>query len=254
MLRKANAREPRARLRPWRRSSIFSRGEILDRLDVESRAFLLEIALLPHFSAEMAARLTGRQGARALLDQLERSHLLLDRHEDGQYRVHDLFRAFLLEHGRLHHPRDERRRLQATAAHLLAEHGYFDVASSLLAESEEWPALVQIIEQKAPELAAQGRLATIATAIERIPAAARAGHPWLLLWSATSGLGRTDDAQALAERAFHEFKAAGDVVGEMLSWALITQSIVVTGNDFADSNGGSAPSARSLRMRSLPPS
>jgi LuxR family transcriptional regulator, maltose regulon positive regulatory protein len=212
----------------------FLAGEILDRLDAESRAFLLEVALLPHFSATMAATLTGKEGARALLDQLERNQLLLDRHEDGQYRVHDLFRAFLLEHGRLLHAPDERRRLQAKAAHLLAENGYFDVASALLAEAQDWPALVLLIEGKAPELAAHGRLATIAKAIGLVPAEEREGHPWLLFWSAAAGLGRTDDAQALAERAFHEFKAGSEVVGEMLSWALIAQSIVLGGNDFRE--------------------
>jgi LuxR family transcriptional regulator, maltose regulon positive regulatory protein len=209
----------------------FLAGEIFARLEPSTGAFLLELALWPHVSAHTAETLTGRPDAALRLDQLECAQLL-NRHEDGRYRIHDLFRAFLLEHGRLALEATQRRGLQAAAARLLATEGYFEEAAQLLAEAQAWPELVRLIESRAPELAQQGRLATIAKAIERVPAAERDGHPWLLLWLASTGLGRSANVQAQAEQAFSEFQAAQDLPGEMLSWALVVQAMTLAGDDF----------------------
>jgi LuxR family transcriptional regulator, maltose regulon positive regulatory protein len=229
----------------------FMAAEILGMLSEESRTFLLEVALVPSFSEATAAALTGRTNVATLIDRLERDQLLIDRHEDGLYRLHDLLRRFLLEHGERHQAPADRRTLKAAAAHVLAGTN-LEVACALLGESGRWDDAVRLIEAKAPELASQGRMATLAAAIERVPPGPRQGHPWLVLWLAAARFAQPDEALTLAERAFHELRAVGDVAGELLAWAFVVQSMVMAGNDFRELRRWMA-TKRDLPPGTLPP-
>jgi hypothetical protein len=208
-------------------------GEVLEQLPEASRDLLMALAFLPHFSAATAIELSERPDAERLLAELEREHRLLQRHSDGLYRLHDLLRAFLLERGRIVHSPSRRRKLQAHAAQLLGDQGDFDAAIALLAETQDWPALIGLIERSAAGLAAQGRVTTIARAADLVPEAAAVGHPWLRFWRAVAGLGReSSSSRSDAEQAFQEFGASGNVIGSYMAWSVVLRAIVLQGDDF----------------------
>ena len=72
-------------------------NEVLDQQPEDLRTFLLRTSLPDRLTAELAAELTGRTDAGAVLAELARRNLFLHRHgrQAGTYRYHSLFRSFL---------------------------------------------------------------------------------------------------------------------------------------------------------------
>ncbi len=207
--------------------------EIFERLDGPTREFLLQVALLPSFTAEMAAELTGRPDAVSLLSRLYGEQLFIEWCGDTEFRLHDLFRSFLLDRSRGDRDAAAWNQLSVRAALLLARGEQFQPAVDLLAEAQSWPELVALIERQAPVLASQGRLSTVGTAIGRLPAEQAGARPWLRFWRAASLMGQPGgQAQSLAESAFAEFRTLGDPAGTLLSWSLVVQAIVIGADDF----------------------
>jgi LuxR family transcriptional regulator, maltose regulon positive regulatory protein len=207
-------------------------GEVFEGLDAATRKLLLQIALLPTFTAAMVADLTGRSDAVPALSKLHGDHLLLERHGESGFRLHDLFRMFLLHRAEVEFDPATRRALSVRGAHLLAESDQFVAAVDLLTGSKSWTELCDLVEQHAPALASQGRLATIAGTLERVPLELRDRRPCILYWHAASLLGyQGGRAQELAERAFRDFHTAGDTQGILMSWALVVQAIATAADD-----------------------
>ena len=77
--------------------------EVLDHQTPETRDFLLATSILPRLTGPLCAAVTGRDDAKAVLEQLERSNLFLVALDDRRtwYRYHHLFgdvlRARLLD-------------------------------------------------------------------------------------------------------------------------------------------------------------
>jgi ATP/maltotriose-dependent transcriptional regulator MalT len=140
----------------------FLAGEVLERLEESSRELLLQLALLPSFTAQMAAQLTGRSDALPLLSRLHRDYLLVERHGETGFRLHDLLRMFLVQRGALE--RDERARaaLSVRAALLLANNDQLPAAIELLAASRSWVALAR--PPRSPRRVAWQRWAAPSTA------------------------------------------------------------------------------------------
>ncbi|HKO91378.1 MAG TPA: winged helix-turn-helix domain-containing protein [Polyangiaceae bacterium] len=209
----------------------FVAGEVFETLDAPSRELLLQFALLPSFTASMAQELTGSGDAVPLLSRLHRDYLLVERHGEAGFRLHDLLRMFLLQRGAFEQDEPARAALSVRAALLLADNDQFPAAVELLVATRSWRALAELIEQKASLLVAQGRLATLGSALDRVPAELCEGRAWLVYWRAVSLLGHAGGrAQLLAERAFHAFRATSDVAGTLLSWALAVRATVSHGD------------------------
>jgi hypothetical protein len=212
--------------------------EVFDRLEGSTRELLLQLALLPSFTTAMAVELTGRTDAVALLSKLHRDYLLVERHGQNSFRLHDLLRMFLQDRGAL--TRDEKAHAEicVRAAWLLAESDQFPAAVELLASCRSWETLGDAVEKYGPVLASQGRLATIGAALELMPAPFSDGRPWLVYWRAVFLLGHAGGrAQALAENAFHAFRAAGDTPGLLMSWSLLVHAVVIGGDDLHPLDG-----------------
>jgi LuxR family maltose regulon positive regulatory protein len=97
--------------------------EVLDGQTPEMRRFLLRTSLAQPLTEELARELTGEAGTAALLDQLERSGLLVAQSGDGAstYRFHALFGELL--RARFRHDEPElARSLQTRAAHWYVGH------------------------------------------------------------------------------------------------------------------------------------
>lgn len=211
----------------------FLAEEILKRLDPSVRDLLLQVALLPSFTAEMASALSGRADARALLARVHREHLLIERHGAHDFRLHDLFRMFLRERARVVFGDEAWRTLAVRAARLLADNDQFQSAVDLLVAAESWAALADLVERQAPVLARQGRLATLALALAALPASQEVDRPWLTYWIGFTELGRAPErARQLGEQAFEQFRAREDGPGSWLAWALVVQAIALAREDF----------------------
>jgi DNA-binding winged helix-turn-helix (wHTH) protein len=216
----------------------FLAGEVFERLQGSTRELLLEVALLPSFTAAMVVELTGRSDAVALLSKLHRDYLLVERHGENSFRLHDLLRMFLLERGARERDETTHAALSVRAAWLLAESDQFPAAAELLAACRSWVTLGDLVEKYAPALAMQGRVATLYSAIELMPPALRDGRAWLVYWRAVFMLGHAGaQAQALAESAFQAFRALGDTPGTLMSWSLLIHAVVTGGNDLHPLDG-----------------
>jgi hypothetical protein len=85
---------------------------------------------------------------------------------------------------------------------------------------------------------ARARLETIAGVLDRIAPEHRDARPWLVYWRAASTLRRQGSgAHELAERAFRDFRVAGQPVGILLSWALLVQALCTVGDDLHPLDG-----------------
>jgi hypothetical protein len=104
---------------------------------------------------------------------------------------------------------------------------------------------------------ARARLEMIAGALDRIAPEHRDARPWLVYWRAASTLRRQGSgAHELAERAFRDFRVAGQPVGILLSWALLVQALCTVGDDLIRWTVGSTrwttSHSRRQRQRWLP--
>jgi LuxR family transcriptional regulator, maltose regulon positive regulatory protein len=201
--------------------------QVFDSLPQELQQFLQVSALLPTMTAAMAQRLSGREDAEAVLEDLYRRGLFTDRRatEPPTYQYHDLFRAFLT-----------RRHEQAVAADALAAELHLagtllqaanqsDDAVRLFLRAQDWPAARMAILGTAGALVAQGRSALLRDWIGAIPRDVVAADPWLNFWAGVAEL-RRDPASARPSltAAFQLFEAQSDLMGQTLACGAIMHS------------------------------
>jgi ATP/maltotriose-dependent transcriptional regulator MalT/DNA-binding SARP family transcriptional activator len=210
--------------------------ELLEKADAATRRFLLATAVLPDMPVAVAARLTGRSDAAAILSRLSREHLFTTRHatRDEVYRYHPLFREFLLAYGRRHETEAERRRLTIEAADLLEDRGLVEHAASLRLEQADWEGLARLTLAHAPELVRQGRGNTLVEWLSAIPADVAGRHAAIPYWKGVCRLAYdTREAMALLERAFDQYAREGDVRGATLAAAAAIEATFLERGDFS---------------------
>ena len=188
-------------------------GQIFDDLPENTRSQLAQLALLPRATAEQAAALTGDADAGALLEELYRRRLFVERHADA-YQFHDLFRSFLL------------RQLEATAdvecvaavrrraVAMLADAGQPEAAFDCAARGGDWADATSLVLRFAPTLFEQGRIATLRTWIDAIPTALVQASAQLLFWQGISLISHPLQARPVFEAAYERF--GDDTIGRIL--------------------------------------
>lgn len=123
--------------------------------------FMIEMALVREFSAELAAYMTGQADAEDWLAALLRRNVLifpLDRSRRW-LRMHTLLRQYLLAEGKRRLGRERRRELLERAAHWHAEHGDEITALEAALEAPAMPLASQLLDRVARVVAGdQGRL------------------------------------------------------------------------------------------------
>ena len=204
-------------------------GEVFGQADPDTRSFLLASSFLPRMTSEMAHRLTGYAGAGAILSALCRNNWFTQAHGHGDpvYQYHSLFREFLLSRAKASLPAEEIRRLQRTAAELLAEGGQAEDAALLLREAGDHEGLLRIVLSQAPSLVAQGRFRILEEWLRALPENTLDDVPWTRYWMGvcrmTAHPGESKEHFMLSNRTFRE---RGDAHGTFLSWSGIVESIV----------------------------
>ncbi len=146
--------------------------EVLAQFEPDEQHTLGQLALLPGADAALAAELTGRSDAGALLERLAAQGLFTDRRNTEEavvYVFHALFAEFL---GR----RLERALspaalgdLQRRAGLLLVAHGQPDAGLQRLADAGAWDEAAAVLARLAPVYIGTGRTAALRAHLERLP-------------------------------------------------------------------------------------
>ncbi|BDG02229.1 hypothetical protein [Anaeromyxobacter oryzae] len=211
-------------------------AEIFERAPAEAQGLLLATAALPEVEPASAAALSGRPRAGEILADLVRRNYFTFRLAGARprYRLHPLFREFLLDRARQTLDASTRRAQSLRAAEILVQEGSPDAAADLLAARGEWDGLAALVRQHAPALAAQGRLASIEGWLRALPEATVDADPWLTYWLGVCGFATPAAARARFERAYRAFREAGDVSGTLASWAGFVGTFFYVWDDFRE--------------------
>ena len=185
----------------------------------ETQQFLMRVALLDRIELETCARLFPEARSSVVLPALVRGNVFMTVASDRtgeEYRLHPLFQSFL------------RRRLRAEVGltGLAAEHArlanYFldlkawDQAVQHLVEAENFDRAGEIIAQYGESWIASGKLASLASLAEKLPAPALDAHPRAVAYRAEVARLRGDfeSAQTLFRRAIAGLRQKVDREGE----------------------------------------
>lgn len=210
-------------------------GEVLDKLDSDSRDFLLLTSCLPLMTAETAKRLTDHHNAGDILNVLSRNHFFTVKHQatEPTFKYHPLFREFLLSRLRESLSHKGIIRVQKRAASLLEEAGQIEDAAELYMQVGEGAGLVRLILAHARSLVEQGRGKTLEVWLSRLPETYRENDPWILYWS---GICRVPfdpaEGRRYLERAFKKFSNQRNETGMLLAWSNIVETFLYEFTDF----------------------
>jgi len=210
-------------------------SQILDRLGADTQRFLLHSACLPHVPPTVAQTLTGDANAPAILDDLYRRRLFVEKRQGSEpiYRYHPLFHAFLQARAAKSLAKDTLKALRSRAAALLEHRGDIEAAIRLYCEAERWPEAERLIVAQAPALLSQGRWRTFDEWIARLPADHVEGSAWLGYWIGMSRLPlEPAAAHDRLERAFLQFSQANEASGALLAAAGVSQAVQLEGANF----------------------
>ena len=177
---------------------------ILDALDAESRAFLLETSILDRLCGPLCDAATGRTASTARLVQLERANLFLIPLDDRRewYRYHHLFADLLRSELRRREP-DRVVELHRGAYAWLADAGDTGEAIRHALAAGEVEAAIQLVTEHYLQTIEWGGHGTVARWLEAFPRRVVAGDARLSVveaW-AMSFLGRHDEAATALENA-----------------------------------------------------
>jgi LuxR family maltose regulon positive regulatory protein len=210
--------------------------EIFDKMDGETRDFLLKTSFFSSMTASAAERLTGNAAARDILGSLTRAHYFTDwlLTPDPIYQYHPLFRDFLRAYARNVFSREELTQIWGRTAAILKTEGRAEDAAALFADAGDWQGLAAIISEYAPALLAQGRHKSLREWIESIPQEIVETAPWLSYWLGMCIM-PSDPAESRGhlQKAFERFNSGSESAGVFLSWAGIADTFIYELGDFS---------------------
>jgi LuxR family transcriptional regulator, maltose regulon positive regulatory protein len=203
--------------------------EVFHRAPAAMHTFLYRTAFLPSMTATMAEAASGEPRAGALLEELHRAHLFVERREDREsvYEYHPLFREFLQARARSALDPAGLRALRDLSARLALAQGEAEAAGRLFAANEDWSALAGIVHEHGGGFSAYGRYVALRDLIDLAPPAVRDRDPWLVFWRAWCRMaGQEDGWRTPFERAFQLFEAEGDPEGAFTACAWLLRTSV----------------------------
>ncbi|HET9763692.1 MAG TPA: BTAD domain-containing putative transcriptional regulator [Casimicrobiaceae bacterium] len=210
-------------------------GEIFERFEPHTRAFLLRISCLRRMSASVASALANEPKAERLLVNLARNDYFVREvpADSGRmYQLHPLLRQFLLQRAIEVLPDAVSDSWRERAASILRHAGQVEDAVALLVEARNWHQVAAIAVEEGDDLLAQGRSETLAAWLEPLPPALIETDP-RLLWASAASRARASPraARRLFERAYGGFKTHGDAAGMLRSCTGVVDTLVFEFDD-----------------------
>lgn len=195
-------------------------GEIFQKSDPRTQAFLLRTAYPVQMTAAIAEAVSGEPDAGRILSDLHRDNYFATLRQTGSdavYQYHPMFREFLLARAAESMSKDQRRRLQRACAEQMEGAGRIEDAFALYAESHEWQEMARVIACHGADMLAQGRGETLLRWVEDLPPEVQQEHPWTVYWAAASRLPSAPrEARLTFERASELFRLAPRPGGDEL--------------------------------------
>lgn len=200
---------------------------------------LVRVAVLPVIVSSIAKELSRQGNPIPLLERLHRGNLFVEKHAvpETSYRLHALFREFLLAQELARLSEAERRKLRAKAARLLERRGLFEHAfETYLANGNPGHACLVLLKQ-APELYRTGRWRTLIDRADALPASTVMASAWLRYWLGVSQFqfDQTRSRETLAA-AYERFAADGDSRGQMFAASAILAGYYLEYRDWGPSD------------------
>jgi len=214
-------------------------GEVFQKTDTRTQAFLLNTAYLPQMTADMARTMTGEAEAGAMLADMHSNNYFVTLKQakpQPVYQYHPLLREFLLSRVEEAFSKDARNALKRQAAGLLEKESSVGDCVTLLREVEDWERMVQVIRQHAEAMLNRGMAETLAQWVVALPKEVQQQNPWTLYWVAVARMHASPrESRILHEQAFELFRAQAnpDVTGLLLSCSGAMDAILYELDDFA---------------------
>jgi ATP/maltotriose-dependent transcriptional regulator MalT len=148
----------------------FLAENVLDILEPELVEFLLATSITERTCGGLASALAGVPRGQAVLEDIERRGLFLQRIDDDPnwYRYHQMFAEFLRH--RLERDRPDRvERLHLDASTWFAEHGYLNEAVDHALASGDAIRAVDLVEQDETNLLEQSNMTTLLAIVKKLP-------------------------------------------------------------------------------------
>ncbi len=205
--------------------------EVFRGLPATFQPLLLRLAFLPRIPAELVNELVGSPTAERQLAVLAEEYLFTTVTRDGPptYRLHPLFRSFLIDRAKRELTEDEVLAGRHRAAASLQARGLIDDAAQMLIDAQSWDRLAQLVLAHAPHLMALGRHRTLDQWLTRLPSAHLVDDPWLLYWlGASRSLHDPVSGRVSLEVAFRHFATSQDRAGMLLAWSGVVDCIFHT--------------------------
>ncbi len=158
--------------------SSYLTDEVLSHLEPGRERFLLETSVLTRMSGPLCDAVTGGTGSYAVLDQLEREALFVNRlaGENGWYRYHRLFREVLRHRLRAAEPEVEGTLLQRAASWHL-ERDELGEAARYLVAAEDWDGVIALARAHGRSYYEAGRAGTVIGWLDAVPETVRRRDP-----------------------------------------------------------------------------
>lgn len=177
---------------------------MLDGIDRETRAFLLDTCVLDRLTAAMCDELRGRRDSHLVLQELEQRRIFTHALDDeGGYRYHEVLRAHLEMVLVEELGEDEARARYRQAALLLERAGALPEALQAHCRGEDWEAASRLLNGRGEQLIAGG-----GGWMDALPPALVDQDPWLMLAS-----GRRHIATGRWEAALDAYARAAEGFG-----------------------------------------
>ncbi len=210
-------------------------GQILTRLDEDSRNFLLLTSLFPQMTAVMASQVTGEVDAQDRLEFLYRQHVFTDRRDGDEptYQYHPLFSTFLRTRLKETRQHGEWTELATRSASLLESAGMIDEAAELFQQAQAWQPFIRLTLENAERTLAQGRHQTLATKIKAIPEELRVQIPWLQVWLGMAQLVSDPlESRRTLIATYNAFVSAKEIPGQFASVSAIIETYRIAWAEF----------------------
>lgn len=207
--------------------------EYVDRLPDATREVLTRTALAPVISSQMASALGLRQ-AMTVLSRMARRGAFVTHREGAapSYEVHPLLRELLLRRleGQLDHETlVEQRRIVAQVS---ASEGNDEAAVSLYAANEDWQAILDLADVRAPTLMPHGEMEMLERWLKLLPADFESGDLRFTMLVARTVSGKNPPRALEAfSSARDSFTHAQDLEGLLQAWTGTVLNVISMSDD-----------------------
>jgi LuxR family transcriptional regulator, maltose regulon positive regulatory protein len=211
-------------------------GEVLEKIDAKTRAFLLETSQLPFMTVDLVKEVTEMAEAALLEDLLQKNFFLERRYlQTPIYQYHPLFHAFLNTTVERLFAGERLTDLRRRSARVLESRGLAAQAVEIYARIGDYEEIREIVIGQARNLVSEGRHRTLALWLTQLPAAVLEQHPYLMYWRGVASIIDSPlDSRTYCTRAYQAFRGLGDVAGQLLCWSTMVEGFIMMRSGFSD--------------------